>query len=121
MQMILIGKTRAGRKIHKWADHFPDSDLGDNRVVHAWDCGNSIKVGNMIQVEMPPEGDIEDLCKKCFWAEHDRILQKRAREFKAQMQGRTCQTCIGYIKPRWDCPDCGGTGKSSKPKATPVV
>jgi len=24
---------------------------------------------------------------------------------------RNCPTCIKYLKPRWDCPDCGGTGK----------
>lgn len=25
-------------------------------------------------------------------------------------EDRNCPTCIKYIKPRWDCPDCGGTG-----------
>ncbi len=24
-------------------------------------------------------------------------------------EARTCQMCIGYVKPRWDC-ECGGTG-----------
>ena len=23
-----------------------------------------------------------------------------------------CERCAPYIKPRWDCPDCGGTGVS---------
>lgn len=23
---------------------------------------------------------------------------------------RNCSTCIKYFAPRWDCPDCGGTG-----------
>jgi len=26
---------------------------------------------------------------------------------------RTCKTCIGYIKPRRDCAECGGTGCGS--------
>lgn len=28
----------------------------------------------------------------------------------AVAEERDCPTCIKYIKPRWDCPDCGGTG-----------
>ena len=26
---------------------------------------------------------------------------------------RNCERCAKYIKPRWDCPDCHGTGVST--------
>lgn len=29
---------------------------------------------------------------------------------RAIVATRNCTTCIKYFSPRWDCPDCGGTG-----------
>lgn len=34
-------------------------------------------------------------------------------EERHECRCKSCPTCAGYIKPRWDCPTCGGSGRKA--------
>jgi len=102
----LIGKTRSGRKLHKWRDLWAGSGR-EGRSVSAYACGLTTKFKDVTVTPMPTTADT--LCRLCFHFEHHQVLTARywARQGESK---QPCPTCPDLAHPEHYCLNCGGTG-----------